>query len=108
MRVVREIEVGERKIAVRELTIGEIRNWLKESGAVSGDVVDATLFDDFSLPDLTMMTSLVPESINAMSVVSPSATLMIGREPSSSANGTAMPGTVRAGKRGESTTRLRG
>lgn len=66
MRVVREIEVGERKIAVRELTIGEIRNWLKESGAVSGDVVDATLFDDFSLPDLTMMTSLVPESINAM------------------------------------------
>ena len=66
MRVVREIEVGGRKIAVHELTVGEIRNWLKESGAVSGDVVDATLFDDFSLPDLTMMTSLVPEAINAM------------------------------------------
>lgn len=66
MRVVREIEVGGRKIAIRELTVGEIRNWLKESGAVSGDVVDATLFDDFSLPDLTMMTSLVPEAINAM------------------------------------------
>lgn len=66
MRVVRDIEVGGRKIAVRELTIGEIRNWLKESGAVSGDVVDATLFDDFSLPDLTMMTSLDTEAINAM------------------------------------------
>lgn len=66
MRVVREIEVGGRKIAVRELTVGEIRNWLKESGAVSGDVVDAALFDDFSLPDLTMMTSLDAEAINAM------------------------------------------
>lgn len=66
MRVVREVEIAGRKISIRELTVGEIRNWLKESGAVSGDVVDATLFDDFSLPDLTLMTSLVPEAINAM------------------------------------------
>lgn len=66
MRVTREINVAGRVIVVRELTVGEIRAWLKEAGAVSGDVVDATLFEDFSLPDLSMMTTLVPEAINAM------------------------------------------
>ncbi len=66
MRIMREIEVGKRKVAVRELTVGEIRQWLKESGAVSGDVVDVTLFEDFSLPDLTWMTTLTAESISDM------------------------------------------
>jgi hypothetical protein len=58
MRVVRDIDLNGRTIQVRELTVGEIRAWLKDSGAVSGDVVDATLFEDYSLPDLTRMSSL--------------------------------------------------
>lgn len=66
MRVIREIEAGGRKVHVRELTVGEIRAWLKDSGAVSGDVVDATLFEDFSLPDLTRMTSLTAAEVADM------------------------------------------
>lgn len=66
MRVIREIEVGGRTVQVRELTVGEIRAWLKDSGAVSGDVVDATLFEDFSLPDLTRMTSLAAAEVADM------------------------------------------
>lgn len=63
MRVVREIEVAGLKIQVRELTVGEIRAWLKDSGMVSGDLVDAALFEEFSLPDVLRMTDLTTETI---------------------------------------------
>lgn len=63
MRVIREIDLGGKVVQVKELTVGEIRAWLKDSGAVSGDVVDATLFEDSSLPDLTYMTDLTPSGI---------------------------------------------
>ena len=63
MRAIREIEVAGRKIRVRELTVGEIRAWLKDSGMVSGDLVDAALFEEFSLPDLQRMTNLTTEAI---------------------------------------------
>ena len=63
MRVIREIEVAGRKIRVRELTVGEIRAWLKDSGMVSGDLVDAALFEEFSLPDLQRMTDLSIEDV---------------------------------------------
>lgn len=66
MRVIREIEVGGRKVQVRELTVGEIRAWLKDSGMVSGDLVDAALFEEFSLPDLLRMTDLTTETIAGM------------------------------------------
>ena len=63
MRVIREIEVAGLKIQVRELTVGEIRAWLKDSGMVSGDLVDAALFEEFSLPDLQRMTDLTTEAV---------------------------------------------
>jgi len=63
MRVVREIEVAGLKIQVRELTVGEIRAWLKDSGMVSGDLVDAALFEEFSLPDVLRMTDLTTEAV---------------------------------------------
>lgn len=82
MRVVREItlegfsaarpgftvggEPVEITASVKELTVGEIRGWLKSSGAVSGDVVDCTLFEEFSLPDLCIMTSLKPADIDLL------------------------------------------
>ena len=65
MRVIREIEVAGLKIQVRELTVGEIRAWLKDSGMVSGDLVDAALFEEFSLPDLLRMTDLTTETVAA-------------------------------------------
>lgn len=63
MRVIREIEVAGLKVRVKELTVGEIRAWLKDSGMVSGDLVDAALFEDFSLPDLQCMTDLTTEAV---------------------------------------------
>lgn len=66
MRVIREIEVGGRKVRVKELTVGEIRAWLKDSGMVSGDLVDAALFEEFSLPDLMRMTDLTTEAVADM------------------------------------------
>lgn len=66
MRVIREIEVGGRKVQVRELTVGEIRAWMKDSGMVSGDLVDAALFEEFSLPDLLRMTDLTTDDVAGM------------------------------------------
>ncbi len=63
MRVIREIEVGGLKIQVKELTVGEIRAWLKDAGMVSGDLVDAALFEEFSLPDLQRMTDLTTAAV---------------------------------------------
>lgn len=51
---------------VKELTTGEIRVWLKAAGMVSGDIVDCTLFDDFSLPDLMTLTTLTAEQIDQL------------------------------------------
>jgi len=53
-------------VQVKELTTGEIRAWLKASGSVVGDVVDCTLFDDFSLPDLMTLTSLTADEIDQL------------------------------------------
>ena len=63
MRVIREIDLGGRAVQVRELTVGEIRAWLKDSGMVSGDLVDAALFEEFSLPDLQRMTDLTTAAV---------------------------------------------
>ena len=63
MRVIREIDLGDKTVQVKELTVGEIRAWLKDSGMVSGDLVDAALFAEFSLPDLQRMTDLSIEDV---------------------------------------------
>ena len=66
MRVIREIEVAGLKVQVRELTVGEIRAWLKDAAAPGGDLVDAALFDDFGIPDLCRMTDLKAEDVDAL------------------------------------------
>lgn len=66
MRVIREIEVAGLKVQVRELTVGEIRAWLKEAANSGGDLVDAALFDEFSVPDLCHMTDLKAGDIDAL------------------------------------------
>ncbi|MCU0839827.1 MAG: hypothetical protein MUE49_14075 [Rhodospirillales bacterium] len=66
MRVIREIEVAGRAVQVRELTVGEIRAWLKDASAPGGDLIDAALFDEFSIPDLCRMTDLKVGEIDAL------------------------------------------
>lgn len=55
----REVLVGERRVMVRELTVGDVRNWLKEAGAdLTISAVDLLLIPEISLPDLARMTNL--------------------------------------------------
>lgn len=66
MRVIREIEIGGRKVQVKELTVGEIRAWLKDAQFGASDVVDVLLFEDIDLPALARMTDLDAAAIEAM------------------------------------------
>mgnify|MGYP001000146575 CR=1 FL=1 len=66
MRVIREIEVGGRTVQVRELTVGEIRAWLKDAQFATADVVDLLLFADIDLPALRRMTNLDDADLDAM------------------------------------------
>ena len=55
----REVLVGDRRVMVRELTVGDVRNWLKEAGAdLTISAVDLLLIPEISLPDLARMTNL--------------------------------------------------
>lgn len=60
------VSLVELRVGFREMTVGEIRTWLKAAGLVSGDVVDCTLFADFSLPDLLHLTTLTQADIDLM------------------------------------------
>lgn len=66
MRVIREIEVAGLKVQVKELTVGEIRAWMKDASAAGGDLVDAALFDEFSISDLFAMTNLKAADIDGL------------------------------------------
>jgi len=66
MRVIREIEVAGLRVQVRELTVGEIRAWLKDAQSGAGDVLDVLLFEDIDLPALARMTDLDAAAIEAM------------------------------------------
>jgi len=56
VRIIKEKKIGDRVVQIKELTLAEIRAWLADQG--EGDVVDAMLFDDCSLRDLTRLTDL--------------------------------------------------
>lgn len=58
MRVEKALQIGDRQVVVREMTLGEIRAWLKEASTVTlVDTVDALLFDDFRPVDLRVMVA---------------------------------------------------
>lgn len=68
MRVVRELDLDGRKVVVKELTVAEIRAWLKEieAGLQGGDVVGGALFEDITFGDLMRFTSLSGAEIDAL------------------------------------------
>ena len=65
MRLVREITVGDRAVVVRELSVGEIRQWL-DAKRDPGDLVDAMLIEEVSLADLQRLTTLTAAEIEAL------------------------------------------
>ncbi|WP_374495328.1 hypothetical protein [Zoogloea sp.] len=73
LAVTRSIILGEGgdaplAVTVRELTVGEIRSWLKEVQSQSPeiDVVDVMLLRDVSLQDVARLTSLTPAQIETL------------------------------------------
>lgn len=65
MRVIREIDLDGKAVQVREMTVGDIRAWLA-SKATLGDVVDSMLFEEVALSDLTFLTDLTADGIDAL------------------------------------------
>lgn len=63
----REIQLGERSVIVREMTVGDVRNWLADVSADGALVnwVDDGLMGDISLRDLARMTSLKVEEMDS-------------------------------------------
>lgn len=64
---IREVNAAGRLVKVRELTVGEIRAWLRDLENVETvDLVDGGLFDAFSLSDVGRVTDLSAEEIDGM------------------------------------------
>jgi hypothetical protein len=80
MRVIREIKLdGQAICQVKELTVGDIRFWLASKTA-PGDLIDSELFDEISISDIPVMTSLSAEQVEAMSPSEIDAILPVIRE----------------------------
>lgn len=67
----REVQIGDRSVIVREMTVGDVRNWLADIGTEDAAMswVDDGLMGDISLRDLARMTSL---KVDEMDVWRPS------------------------------------
>lgn len=71
MTLTKTIEVGTglaaRAVIVRELTVGEVRAWLKRAAeSTGGDLVDDGLIDEIALHDLVAMTDLRIEQLDEL------------------------------------------
>ena len=64
-----EVQVGERTVIVRELTVAEVRAWVAEHEAgVPVDPLRALVFDDCSLDDLARLCDLPVEEMEQHTV----------------------------------------
>lgn len=64
-----KIKIGARDVTVKELTVGDIREYLKleESDIVKGKAIDPVtdlMLEDMSLRDIVMMTDLSIEDVD--------------------------------------------
>lgn len=60
MTLTKTIDLPGLVVTVRELTVGEIRAWMKRTAEGGHDPVDDTLLQEISLADLYAMTDLQP------------------------------------------------
>jgi hypothetical protein len=79
MRVIREIDLGGKTVQVKELTVGEVRQWLasKES---PGDVVDSLLFEEIALSDFAFLTDLDAAAVDALTLSEIEKLLAVAKE----------------------------
>lgn len=68
-RLIEEITIGETTLTVRELTVGEVREWFKKmANPTEADVVGDMLFGNYALNDLTVMSSVEVGQLDKFSV----------------------------------------
>ncbi|MDO9625139.1 MAG: hypothetical protein Q7J46_14245 [Pseudomonas sp.] len=61
------VQLGELRVTVRELTVGEIRAWMKRTAESSThELVDDTLIEESSLADLLTMSDLRTEHLEEL------------------------------------------
>jgi len=60
------VDVAGRQVVVREMTVAEIRAWLDAVSQGDINLVDAALFEEFSIADIPRMTDLTMADIDAM------------------------------------------
>jgi hypothetical protein len=61
------VNVAGRDVTVRELTIGQMRDWLTQIATApqSNDILNTTLFESITLPELCMVTDLLPNELES-------------------------------------------
>lgn len=69
MRRTKAVSLGEATVSVHELTVGEIRNWLRDldsAGDRAGtDLVGAVLFEEISFDDLKRLSNVTEAQLDA-------------------------------------------
>ena len=78
----RSIQIGERTVTVRELTVGEIRDWLRDMEARNTklDLVDGMLLTELALSDLCRMSDLPEDALDDLTQSEIDALLEAARE----------------------------
>lgn len=67
MSLIREKKVGETPYHVRELSVAQVREWLKNTAEnQSMDLIDCMLFDDINLSDIPFFTSLTATDLDQL------------------------------------------
>lgn len=65
MRITREVKLGDRTVTVKELTVAEVRAWLKDAEAApEQDPVAALLIEGMSFADIARMCDLGVEQMS--------------------------------------------
>lgn len=66
MALSKKIEVGGIEVTVRELTVSQVRDWIKSALHDTGDAVDWLLMDGISLHDVKRMCDLTDSALDAL------------------------------------------
>lgn len=65
MAIKRNLEINAKNIEINELSVSQVRDWIKGTASQRfDDPVDYLLFDDFVVNELTCFTSLSAAEIN--------------------------------------------
>src|SRR5512143_2567255 len=62
MRISRDVQIGDQRIVVAEMTLGELRAWLSDLVQVPPDLIGDELFEGMTLAEVMRLSTLTPEA----------------------------------------------